>query len=281
MKNIFKISFALSLMMLTFSCDETVDQVIYNGVASENRTFLSFTASVYNLPVTIDDTGQLDITLNSSTATSSDRTFNVVLNTDPELTTADPNTYTLPATVTIPANSYQGTLTITGADNGLVDATVKQIVFSLDGLPSSVDMDSNQITVNVFEVCPVPDTFFVGQYNLVDSNGNFPSEEVTVSVGATSTDRVFTSTFLPGTGVDTVLPVNISLACNLFNLTPDIDITVSCTGGAPPYYILTSAGASNSSYSLASDTVHVVNYTEDPNASCGGTSIQNFTLTKI
>lgn len=267
--------------MIVLSCDESVEEVIYNGNPNENRTFISFPANVYNLPVTIDDTGSLDIILNSSTLSSSDRTFNVTLNTDPEITTADPATYTLPSTVTIPANSYQGTLTISGADNGLVDATIKQIVFNLTGLSDRDDIDNDEVIVNVFEVCPVPDTYLVGEYDLVDSNGNFPTEQVTVSVGSTSTERVFNTTFLPGSGVDTVLPVTISLACNVFNLTPDIDITVSCTGGNPPYYILTSAGASNSTYSLASDTVHTINYTEDPNASCGGTSIQNFTLTKI
>ncbi|MDG5490047.1 hypothetical protein [Psychroserpens sp. SPM9] len=279
MKYIYKLIVVLGVMLSITSCDETIDPVIYNGVESENRTFLTFANTTVNLPVTIDDTGSVDLILNSSTVSSTDRVFNINLEAE---STADPLTYNLPSTVMIPANSYQGVLTVTGVDNGLVDANVKQIVFSLSDLPDSVDMDLNRIVINVFEICPVPDTYLVGDYALVDSNGNFSNGVVNVRVGPTPTERVFETTFLPGSGVDTVLDVTFTLACNLFDLSNDVDISVSCTAGNPPYYILTSAGtANNGSYSLSSDTVHTINYTEDPFASCSQTSIQNFTLTKL
>lgn len=280
MKYIYKITLLLGVLLSVMSCDETIDPVIFNGVESENRTFLTFANSTANLPITIDDTGSVDLILNASTMSSTDRVFNISLDSE---SNADPSTYTLPNTVTIPANSYQGVLTITGVDNGLVDATVKQIIFSLSDLPETVDLDLNRIVVNVFEVCPVPDTYLVGNYALADDgSGNLLSGTVNVRIGATPTERVFETTFLPGTGVDTVLDVTINLACNLFNLSNDIDISVSCTGGNPPYYILTSAGnANNSSYSLTSDMVHTVTYLSDPFESCGSMSIQSFTLTKL
>ncbi len=280
MKHIYKITFVLGFLLCMTSCDENIDPILSNGVESENRTFLSFANTTVSLPITIDDTGSVDLILNSSTISSTDRTFNINLEME---SNADPATYTLPGSVTIPANSYQGVLTINGADNGLVDATVKQIVFSLTGLPDNVDMDLNRIVVNVFEVCPVPDTYLVGDYALADDgSGNFLSGNVTVSVGATPTERVLSTTFLPGTGVDTVLNVTINLACNLFNLSQDVDISVSCTAGNPPFYILTSAGnANNGTYSLTSDVTHTINYLQDPFESCGPMSVQSFTLTKL
>ncbi len=279
MKNILKIFIPLFCLVAFTSCDEEIEPSIQNGNEAQNRTFLGFTQAAYNLPVTIDDTGSLTVPLNASTISSADRTYNIVL--DAEASTADPMTYTLPSSITIPANSYQGTMEIIGMDNDLVDAEIKTIVFSLEGAPDNVDMDTNVITVNVFEVCPVPDDYLVGSYTIADSNGNFPvGETVTVSVGNTSEERVFETTFLPGTGVATVVPVRFTLACNVFNLSADIDISVSCTAGNPPFYILTSAAADNSTYSLASDMVHTINYREDPFTSCAATStIQNFTLT--
>lgn len=273
MKHIYKITFILGVLLSITSCDETIDPVIVN----DDRTFLSFASTTVSLPITIDDTGSVDLILNSSTIASTDRVFNINLEAE---STADPLTYTLPSTVVIPANSYQGTLTVTGMDNDLVDATVKQIVFSLSGLPDTVDIDLNRFVINVFEICPVPDTYMVGDYALADSNGNLLDGTVNVRVGASATERVFETTFLPGTGVDTVLDVTITLACNVFSIS-DVDISVSCTAGNPPFYIMTNAGADNSTYSLTSDVVHTVNYTEDPFASCGNTSIQNFTLTKL
>lgn len=279
MKYIYKITFILGVLLSVTSCDETIDPIITNGIESENRTFLSFANTTVNLPVTIDDVGSVDLILNSSTVSTTDRVFNINLEAE---STADPMTYTLPGTVLIPANSFQGVLTVNGTDNGLVDASVKQIVFSLSSLPDSVDMDLNRIVINVFEVCPVPDTFLVGDYTLADSNGNLLNGVVNVRIGPTPTERVFETTFLPGSGVDTILDVTFTLACNLFDLSNDVDISVSCTAGNPPFYILTSAGtANNGSYSLASDVVHTITYTEDPFASCNPTSIQNFTLTKL
>ncbi|WP_298900310.1 hypothetical protein [uncultured Psychroserpens sp.] len=280
MKYIYKITFVLGLLLSITSCDENIDPILSNGVESENRTFLSFANSTVSLPITIDDTGSVDLVLNSSTVSATDRVFNINLETE---SNADPATYTLPSSVTIPANSYSGVLTVTGVDNGLVDATVKQIIFSLSGLPDNVDIDLNRFVINVFEVCPVPETYLVGDYLLTDDgSGNFLTGNVTVSLGGTPTERVFTTTFLPGSGVDTVLPVTINLACNLFNLAGDVDISVSCTAGNPPFYILSSAGnANNGTYSLTSDVMHTITYRQDPFESCGPTSIQGFTLTKL
>ncbi len=78
MKKIYKLILAVVIIAGMHSCDETISEAIYDG-DSATRTFLSFPALVFNLPVTIDNTGTLNITLNSSTTSSVERTFNLNL----------------------------------------------------------------------------------------------------------------------------------------------------------------------------------------------------------
>ncbi|MGJ8594206.1 MAG: hypothetical protein ACSHXF_16775 [Aquaticitalea sp.] len=277
MKKIIKLVLILFVTMNFVSCDEDVDPVIYNGAEGENRTFLSFNRQSYNLPVAIDDMGTLEIILNSSTTSSADRTFNIQLVS--EETTADATTYTLPSTVTIPAGSYQGILTVVGMDNNLVEPTAEQIVFNLTGLNESQDTDFTKVSINIFEVCPVPTDYLIGDYMLTDSNANLGDEVVTISAGSESTNRTFVATFLPGSSVERPTTVSLNLVCNSFVM-DDVDENLTCQQGGPGF-ILGAAGVNNSTYTIDDDNVVTVNYIEDPLQSCGAPSLQSFTLTKI
>ncbi len=278
MKNILLILLTTAFL---FSCDESVDKIIYNGDETQNRTFLNFTATVVNLAVAIDDTGSIDMVLQSSTISSSERSFNIVLST--EETTANPLTYSLPASVVIPANSYEGGFSITGMDNNLLEPIPETIVFSLDGLPENVDMDTNKVIVNIFEFCPIPGDYMVGDYLIEDivgivgpGNGteNFAAGIVSISVN-TESSRTFVAGVLPAFNGDETVIVN--LICNSFVL-QDVDPNLTCDG--TNLYFFTNAGANNSTYSLTDDSVFIINYTEDPDGSCGGPFNSSFRLTK-
>jgi len=282
MKNIFKIIFTITITTLLFSCSDE-DPIIYNGTEGANRTFLSFPGNTFTLPVAIDATGSVGITLNSSTKSAIERTFSIEL--DVAETTANPLTYTLPSTVTIPADSYQGTLTIDGADNNLVDNNVTQIIFSLANLPSNVDIDENKIQVNVIEVCPIPEDYMMGDYMIVDvaatvgpDNGteNFAAGIINITAN-TPTSRSFTAGILPAFAGDR--EVTMDLVCNSIVLN-DVDPNLTCDSGANSY-IYTSAGANNSLYDLNSDLTFTINYIEDPQGSCGGPFNSSFMITKL
>ena len=130
MKNILKIAFlSLTLLLFFSSCDEEVDRVIYDGIAASDRTLLTLPESSFNLPVVDSESSSIDITINASTISSSDRTFDIELDVDE--TTANMDAFTLPTSVTIPADSYEGILTVNWTDaGGLLSPDIEKIVYT-------------------------------------------------------------------------------------------------------------------------------------------------------
>lgn len=285
MKYIYKILFSLVFLASVFSCDETIPEVIFDGDASTNRTFLSFPASVFNLPVAIDATGSVEVTLNSSTKSNVDRTFTInqideADVEDPEsdpFTTANPLTYTLPSSVTIPADSYQATITIDGVDNNLVETAAKQIVFELEGLSESVDMDNNLIFVNIFEVCPIEEGLFTGNYlieqitpiNPCDGVPLFENQVVELSsTGATS--RTFSAIYLEGISATfPSLNIEFSLVCNSVIVDESVS-GLACAGAESNINV--GPAITPGTYVATDDSVFEVTineyYTQDGNCGC-------------
>lgn len=149
----------LLLSVAAFVGCSDVEGVTYNA----GSTFLAFDQSSYNLPVNVNSSSTINIKFVSSSISSVARTYN--LSVVSEESNANPLTYNLPATVTIPANEYEGTLTITGTDNNLLDATIKKIVFKIEGLSASESTDTEEVTVNIYEVCPLDLATFEGDFD--------------------------------------------------------------------------------------------------------------------
>lgn len=267
--------FATLFIIAFISCDETIEPTIYQGDPTSDRTFLSFPSSIVNLPVTIDATGTVELKLNSSTISANERTFNVSV--VDSLTNADPLTYTIPATVTIPANSYSGTLTIVGTDNNLVEPAAKQLTFSLANLPDDVDMDNNTITINIFEVCPIPNGAFTGNYlmqqispiNPCDGVQMFENQIVTIS-STGDTSRTFGAIYLEAFSASfPILDINFNLVCN--SVIVDVSSSgLACAGATSTINV--GPAASPSTYDASDDSVFEVTiseyYTQDGNCGC-------------
>lgn len=267
MKNIFKALFALPLVF-AMSCDD-VEPVMYNPNAGQ--TFLSFSSSTYTLPVVINDEGSVDVILNSSTVSSVDRVYNIEIVA--EETNADPATYTLPATVTIPAGSHQGTLTILGEDNGLVDATAEQLVIRISNINGEA-IDSNLVTINIVEVCPLGDDF-TGSYTITQLTSTFPinggqpmlGNGTVVNITATSEyERTFTAVPYPGiSGAFSSKPINFTLKCGQTVLAGLIDTGNGCTAGNT---IKWNVATNQSTYNNTNDNVFQLTINEDSSSSC-------------
>lgn len=79
--------------------------------------FVTFSDATYNSSVDPGSTATKEVKVYSTTISSSDRVFDIVVDLDE--TTADVNSYEVPTSVTIPANSNEGTFTINLADVNL------------------------------------------------------------------------------------------------------------------------------------------------------------------
>jgi len=284
-KNIFKLLLAIAVVGFT-ACDDR-EEIIYDGNNTSNQALIGFSKESYNLEIEKDATGTLNIPIYSSALRNSDRTFNINIVVGDDTTTADPSTYNLPATVTIPANEYQGNLIIEGTDNG-VETTPEILTIELEGVNATDASSLITSTINIYEVCPIPADFLVGSYTIADGtatvgpgndSANFDTATVNISVGETPTSRVFSAVVLPGIGGAN--DITLSLVCGEFVL-GNVNPGISCGDDIPYIYTkATDGGFVNSTYDLnQSDDSFLITYTEDLEGSCGGPFESTFQLTK-
>jgi len=293
MKNInFKLNITIVLLSLVlFSCDD-FEPTVFNGENPNNQSLVGFESGAINLAVPIDSETEIEVTVNVSTISESDRTLQIDLvepDEDAE-NIAFPETYDFPPTMTIPANSYQGTFLIQGYDMGLVEPQARTFEIALTSADEDDVFSTQNATVSVFEVCPVPGDFLVGDYSIEDvaasigpGNGteNFAAGTISITVGEQPTDRLFTVGVLPAFAGDR--DVTLSLVCNEFVL-QNVDPNLTCDGGANSYVFTSASNGNNPNTTYDLDNVqteYIINYTEDPNGSCGGPFQSSFRLTKI
>ncbi len=108
-----------------------------------------------------------EITIATSQTTSSSRTFNIAVDTD--LTTADPSAYSVPASVTVPANSNIGTFNVEviGPNVNPSGLDILAIGFTSEDEDLSI---SDPININLKQVCPV------NELTLEITFDNYPEE---------------------------------------------------------------------------------------------------------
>ncbi len=226
-----KLIYILVLTFLFISCDQEQEKVIFDS--KNGQTFVSFQGTSADLPIFIDDVGSVDIPINITTVSNTDRTFNVSV--VPELTTANPASYSL-GSITIPADSFTGTLTINGTDVG-VETTPETLVLQIEeegGIAAGATF-----TVNIFQICPVDETFFTGMYLMEQLSGADPfyASEVfgdtqIVEITANGTNRSFNFVYFPGI-FDSDYNFTMNLVCNEIQVSGTINPgngTLGCDG---------------------------------------------------
>lgn len=102
---------------------------------------------------------EVEVHIYTSQVFGSDRTFN--LEVDQDATTTDDANYNVPGTVTVPANSNSGIVTVEIIDNGLsVDA--ETLVFKISNSEGVIVGNDASLTIQKF--CPFNIDNFVGTY---------------------------------------------------------------------------------------------------------------------
>jgi hypothetical protein len=143
MKNISSIKsifcFALLAVILS-SCEQDVESDLTNFVALE---LSPITVNVEN-----NSTLNREVKIYSKNVVGSDRTFNLVVNT--EASTLE-SPYSVPSSVTIPANSNEGVFTVSITDDENLQFVVQKLVVDLEPV-AGLDT-GGELVLNVTELC--------------------------------------------------------------------------------------------------------------------------------
>ncbi len=156
----------LLISLLTFNGCDSDDQ-------SDNvhNTIISAGQYEFDLGVTVNTSGTIDIDVYTNDISSSDRSFNISIS---EESTGSASDYTVPSSITVPANANKAVLSINSED---VTNTLVLKIEEVAGVFASED-----IVINIIKVCPFDLNNFVGTYAAVE-DGQY-NYEVVVTKGA-------------------------------------------------------------------------------------------------
>ncbi len=142
MKKYYKYLAVLTAVVM-FNCEADDESKLSN--------YVGFELSPTNLVLEQNTSGSVDVKVYASEVSSSDRTF--ALEVDPASTLA--TTYSVPATVTIPANTNEGVISVTVTDdeNLSFDEAVPQVL-TIDFTPTAGVANGDSFSINVTEACP-------------------------------------------------------------------------------------------------------------------------------
>lgn len=150
----------LYIFLLSFTIVSITSCEDNDGPAIENLNYVSFEQTSYSTGIDVDATVTASVKIYTSKETGADRTFEVSV--DPS-TTADPGSYVVPSSITVPAGSIMGTLTVSLSDVNL-GISVNKLVVKInekDGLTNGAPITFNY-TQNCNEVTATLDFVFDG-----------------------------------------------------------------------------------------------------------------------
>lgn len=282
MKNI-KFLFIAVLALVFASCED--DSEFGPGIQDSDPTIISLSETSSSVFLLIDESIELNFSINASKLSDTDRTITLVLNDNTSLL---PEAYTVsPMQVVIPANEYIG--------NFSVAITEILGVASMDNLRLDIQESSEyeistlfpSLNINVSVICPVEDSEFIGDYTLTNITpvdfGNLYADGqiVSITAGDILGQRMFDAVVLEDLGVGqpaTTLVFN--LVCNSITLPSNQPTNLQCGGSldlGPPI------GDVSGIYTTGDDTVFdiVIGYNEPETATCAVASDGVIRLTKI
>lgn len=143
MKKYFLLLITIFTMSFFVGCDY--------GDDIESPNYFVFESSSTDVGVDINGNKSVDINVYSGNITGADRTIEVSVDTSSTLSS---EAYTVPGSLTIPANSNEGVFTVDIADID-ISATGETLILNLT--PERGLSVGESITLNVVQVCPNPE----------------------------------------------------------------------------------------------------------------------------
>lgn len=183
-----KIFLALVLPFLVFQCEKEDTYQQFDPNDSANVLLQLNETSRTSMPILSDVDNVLEFEVGVSRASSVDR--QILIELDSEVTTVNPNSYTLVAGV-VPANSFIGTVTLTGlASTNFQNGVLKFNLLGLSGDSSQnyTIQETSSIRINLFAFCEFIRDDFLGLWD---------ADEVGY--------QVYPSTFTAGAGSNEII----------------------------------------------------------------------------
>lgn len=167
-----------SLILIVFSlfavnsCEDGIE-------GTEDLNYVTFEAASLNLGVDIDGTNEHEVKVYTTNVTGSDRTYTI--NVIEDQTTAEEGAYSVPSSVTVPANTNSGTFNVTLNDVNIGSGKV----LALDIAPEEGLYKGKPAVINITQICRLNDVklnlIFDGYasettWNLVNEAGDLIAE---------------------------------------------------------------------------------------------------------
>ena len=267
-----KIALILVAAIFFIACDKH-EHIYYNGDAGQ--ALVAFNTSSSSLPVLINETGSVDITIDVSVKSPVDRVIQVSLDIDK--TTAASENYTIVnPMITIPANEHNATLTITGTDVS-VETTSEIIALVIDSIDGGGLITPTVHEVSIFQVCPIEETYAVGNY-LIEQltpyvDGPTLSDGAIVAITADGVSRTFPTAHYPDYCGDSTF--TFDLVCG-FTVAQTQRSICACGDGTDFFAAATTSDAHN----VNDDSILLLTFTDDAQGNCGAPTQTTYRLTK-
>lgn len=237
-----KITCILLLILSAFAFNNCSDDL--GGTKDIN--YITFEVNTPTIIVEKNGSIDTDVHVYTTQVTGSDRTFSVEVVA--ASTTANPESYSVPASVTIPANSNDGILTVSVSDENLGEDPVTLVlqIGANDGLFTGSKAD-----LTIQKHCALNINDFVGTY-AGNTLGGWGPTHVVISKDGNGHLQItgIGVSFLTGywgeviTSMQT-LPMNVDLESGNFTIDLAPYITTTYNGAAQPTYYLSATGNLN------------------------------------
>lgn len=151
MKN-FKYTCILLVLIASFSCDEEGSDDPFFGEGFDGQTLIGFNSAQEDFSIQIDESQDFEVVVNTTTPSSTDRIVPIMISDD---STLDPSFFSLSGnSVTIPANEFFGSLTVTITDPVGDIAEPELLILSIPESPDFLLGGSSSTTITVAVECP-------------------------------------------------------------------------------------------------------------------------------
>ncbi len=253
----------IALCAILVSCEQ--DKVIFD----ESQTFVRFEEANPTVSVPIGRSASVEVPITVSSLSSSERS--IAVEVIEEETTVESGQYTL-GSIVVPANSYEGMLKIDVEDSG-AESDAKVLVLHV---PNSAEVSGGnaKLTVNVFQICPIPNTAFVGNYYMEQiapipflfGQSTLTHDTVVAVTAESDTRRTFDTFTFPYWCSTEIIPFKFDLVCGKI-IVPIQDGNCGC--GDIGYF---APAVTPSTYDLDDDNVFELTFTGDASEACSASA---------